>query len=489
MDIFGTVITAGGLILEFVGACAAYSDDAKALKARFEWDLRALKTIQDYFNQRQADNANAQLSPGDVALLEQTADYLDSLVGKVHRSLHKLKRKGLLNDILNRGMWIARQSELKDMEREIHAWTQRFDVRVLGLPPELRAIIPANAEAGPPSVVKSSNRLRGFLDLTANIKQTRAKDMRLQDSDKLAKKIIGRGSFCFLPLQEGDQQLVFASRKVSPEVIFGTPIFEQLEFDMGVLAAALNCLDPTTGIRLLKVESFFYHAETSQFIFTQVSPFSIVSTMTLENFIAGDPFPDTQNTLNERFKLALKLAESIFFLHTAGFVHKNVTSSSIVVLQRREPFLSPLEDFYLMGFDLIREVDGRTSDKKAARGVVEVQRPIWEYDIFQHPDRLLRERQQRYTKTHDVYSLGVVLLEIGYWEPLSEILPDLDDSSPSSWARELMEAASALGPRTGECYQRLVAWCLGLDGNGIVKEGEFLQHVLDPLDEMVNALS
>ncbi|KAL7926016.1 hypothetical protein ACQKWADRAFT_309623 [Trichoderma austrokoningii] len=489
MDIFGTVITAGGLILDFVGACAAYSDDAKALKARFEWDLRALKTIQDYFNQRQADNANAQLSPGDVTLLEQTADYLDSLVGKAYRSLSKIKRKGLLNGILNRGMWVARQAELKVMEREIYAWTQRFDVRVLGLPPELRAIIPTGAETGPPAVVKSSNRLRGFLDLASSTKQTRAKDMRLEDSDNFAKKIIGRGSFCFLPLQEGDRQLVFASRKVSQEVVFGTPAFEQLEFDMGVLAAALNCLDATTDIRLLKVESFFYHAETSQFIFTQVCPFSIVSTITLENYIAGDPFFDTQSTLDQRLKLALKLAESIFFLHTAGFVHKNVTSPSIVFLQRRQPSSSPLDDFYLMGFDLIREVDGRTSDKRVAKGVVEVQRPIWEYDIFQHPDRSPRERQQRYTKTHDVYSFGVVLLEIGYWEPLSEVLPDLDESNPSSWPRELMEAALALGPRTGESYQRLVVWCLGLDGSGIVKGDEFVEHVLDPLDEMVNALS
>ncbi|KAL7931808.1 hypothetical protein V8C35DRAFT_329169 [Trichoderma chlorosporum] len=489
MDVFGTVITAGDLILEVIGACAAYSDEAKALKVRFEWDLRALRTIQDYFNRNKSQNVNAQLSPGTAVLLEQTADYLDSLVGKVQLCFHKIKRKGLLNGINNRDIWIARQADLKDMEREIHAWTQRFDVRVLGLPPELRAIIPASAEAGPPSVVNSNNKLRGFVDLDSSIQKIRGKEMRLDDSRELAQKIIGRGSFCFLPLQEGNQQLVFASRKISPAVNLWNPIFDELESEMGVLAAALNCLDSAAGVRLLKVESYFYHADTSQFIFVQVSPYWIVSTMTLENFIVGEPVSHTQITLDQRFKLALKLAESVFFLHTAGFVHKNITSSSIVILQRRESSTSPLEDFYLMGFDLIREVEEKISEKAIARGIEGGHKSIWDFDIFQHPDRSLFERRQRYTKTHDVYSLGVVLLEIGYWEQLSEILPNLDEDIRLDWTQELLEAASALGPRTGESYQRLVLWCLGLDGASIVKASEFLEHVLDPLDKMINALS
>ncbi|KAM0512794.1 hypothetical protein ACHAPE_008547 [Trichoderma viride] len=92
--------------------------------------------------------------------------------------------------------------------------------------------------------------------------------------------------------------------------------------------------------------------------------------MTLENFIAGSSISDTHITLDERFKIALKLAQSVLFLHTAGFVHKNVTSPSI-------------------------------------------------------------ESRQRYTKTHDMYSLEVILLEIGHWEQLSEVLLDIDEDSRS----------------------------------------------------------
>lgn len=490
MDIFATAITAGDLILEFIRACAAYSEDAKSLETRFQWDLRALKAIRDYFEQRQAQNANQQLSADDAALLERTVEYLDSLVSKVQRSLYKIKRKGFLHSVVNRGMWIARQADLKEMANEVYTWTQRFDVRVLGLPPELRTVIPTTSEAGPPTVVRSNNRLRAFLDLASSSKTTRARKMRLTNPGDIATRITNSGDSCFLPMQEGDKQLILASRWVSSAVRPESPLFDKLEYEMGVLAAALNCLDPAADLRLLRMESFFYHADTTQFIFTQVSPCPIVSMMTLEDVIKGDNFPTAEATLNQRFRLALKLAEAVFFLHTAGFVHKNITSSSIIALQR--PGSTPsssLGDSYLMGFGLIRGVDSRTSKEGAVKEAEDRAGSMWDFDIFQHPDRLCGESSLRYTKTYDVYSLGIVLLQIGWWEPLSEVVQALNEDDPSSWARELLGAVPALGPRTGEKYQRIVAWCLGFDGSEIVTESAFVEHVSDPLDEIVTALS
>ncbi|KAI1182806.1 hypothetical protein F5B17DRAFT_418881 [Nemania serpens] len=489
MDVFGTTITAGAIILDFVGACAAYSEEAASLKARFEWDIHALKAVRDYFEQRKAQNANQELSLEDAALLERTAGYLDNLVSKVQRSLHKIQRKGLLNNVVNRGMWIARQADLKEMEAEVYEWTRRFDVRVLGLPQELRASIPASVGVEPPSVIRSNNRLRSFLDLASNGKKKQVRIKRLEHSDKLAARITARGDACFLPMQEGDKQLIFASRSVSSAVIPGTPTFDKLEFEMGMLAAALSCLDRDTGIRLLRVESYFYHAGINQFVFIHVSPYPVISTMDLEDAIKQDCFPTIEATLDARFTLALKLAEAVFFLHTAGFVHKNITSSSVVALQQPGSASTSLDDCYLMGFDLIRGVDGKTSREGAVRDKEVEARSIWEFDIFQHRDRLCGKNSPRYTKTYDVYSLGVLLLEIGSWEPFIEIVPGLDEDDPSDWTAELLEAASMLGPKTGRRYQRLVTWCLSVDGSEVVTENMFVEHVLDPLEEIVNALS
>ncbi|KAI1113764.1 hypothetical protein F5Y14DRAFT_417170 [Nemania sp. NC0429] len=490
MDVFGTTITAGALILDFVGAYAAYSEEAASLKARFEWDIHALKRVRDYFEHRKAQNADRKLSPEDEALLERTAGYLDNLVSRVQRSLRKIESKGLMNNVVNRGLWIARQAELKEMEAEVYEWTRRFGVRVLGLPEELRVSIPAGDEVESPSVIRSNNRLRDFLSLAPSLKKKQAGLKRLEDSDKLAARIAARGNTCFFPMKEGDKYLIFASRSVSRAVISATPVFDKLDFQMGLLAAALGCLGQDTGIRLLPVESYFYHAELKKFIFVHVSPYPVVMSMNLEDTIKQDCFPTTEAPLDERFTLALRLAEAVFFLHTAGFVHKNITSSSVVALQRPDSAPSSLDDCYLMGFSLIRGVDGKTSKEGAVRDEEEEEsQSIWEFDIFQHPDRLRGKDSLRYTKTYDVYSLGVVLLEIGSWEPFTEVVPELNENDHLTWTTELLEAASMLGPKTGRRYQRLVAWCLSVDGSEVVTESMFVENVLDPLEEIVNALS
>lgn len=496
MEVFGAILTTGSLIIQFVGACTPYSDRAKSLKARFEWDLRALAAIRDYFlEKRCASNAVLKLSLEDAILLERTSAYLDGLACKVHHSLSKIERKGFLAGIINRGMWVARKADLEDLEKELFDWTQRFDVRVLGLPPEIKTIIPTAPDANPSRVLKSHNRLSRFLELESSAKRARANQMRLEheniDAVSAAWVKISAGPvYPCPPVSDEDKQVIFATRKVSSTLLPGTRLFNDLDFEVGVLAAALNCLDPDTDIRLLRVESYFYHHERREFIFKHISPHPVTSIMTLEDTINADRFPDSEVPLNERFQLAYKLAEAILFLHAAGFVHKNITSSSIVTLRRNDLACMRLGNAYLMGFDLIRGVDARTSNEGAVkRDEAAESTSIWNFDIFQHPDRLRGENSQRYTKTYDIYSLGVVLLQIGSWEPLSEIASSCDQEHPAAWPEELSDAACRLNPRTGERFRRLVQWCLALDGTTVVRETEFVEEVLDPLEELVIALS
>jgi hypothetical protein len=495
MDVFATVITAGSLILRFLDACSAYSDEAKSLKSRSDWDIRVLTVLSDYFAQRGALKANQQLAPEDAALLEQTAAYLEGFVSKVQKTLWKIERKGWLHDTIRRAAWIARRSDLKDMEKEMFEWTRRFNVRLLGLPPELKKIIPAASVEGkerPHAVVRSNNQLKEFLSLTSNARQTRVRDMLLEDSVELASKVTRRGNVSLQPLQHGSEQIIFASRKVPPKRMPGTPYFQSMVYEMGELAAALNCIDPDADIRLLKVEYYFYHAESNQFLFAQKPPYTTMSMMTLEEMISGDPFPEVDSPLDERFKLAHKIAEAVFFLHTAGFLHKNITSSSVVALRRSNPphgeDVSSIDESYLMGFDLIRGNDAITTKEGAVNEINEL-RSVWDFEIFQHPQRQQGETSQRYIRTFDIYSLGVVLLEVGFWEPLRKVARDITQDDPSSWARELSDIVPLLGARTGERYQSLVAWCLNLKGDHIVKDAEFLQQVLDPLEDIVNVLS
>jgi hypothetical protein len=61
---------------------------------------------------------------------------------------------------------------------------------------------------------------------------------------------------------------------------------------------------------------------------------------------------------------------------------------------------------FLVGFEKVRVADGETflaGDGK------------WEEDLYRHPTRQGLWPEQEYSMQHDIYSLGVLLLEIGLW--------------------------------------------------------------------------
>ncbi|KAK3395234.1 hypothetical protein B0H63DRAFT_518299 [Podospora didyma] len=219
---------------------------------------------------------------------------------------------------------------------------------------------------------------------------------------------------------------------------------------------------------------------------------------TLGNLIKqdADAFADMGGgsvALNHRLQCVYKLAEAVFFLHTAGFLHENITPGCGVVLPT-PPSQRPtalVDGAYLMGFDLIRGADAYTAKQgiALAAGSSDSQ-SIWDFDVYQHRDRLQTGGRSgpRYIKTYDVYSLGVILLQVGLWQPLVEVVPELADMDKAEWADQLLELVPSLAPRVGERYAGLVSWCLGLTGDEVTRDDEFVKRVLDPLEDMAKAL-
>ncbi len=473
MDFFGPTIKAGALILNFLQACCAFSSDAEKLKTALEWDFRAIRQIRDYLREKQPINADRPLPAEDQALLEQTSKYLDELTAKLQQSCRKLERGGFLGAVINRAMWIGRKSDIQELERELFNWTGRFGVRVLGLPEELRFVIRVTQDGSEgvqtPPVVESSCRLQQFLALASDAKQKYARSMLLdsKSTEKLVSEISISGDISNYPVEDGQKQLILSSRTVSAKALAAPGDLEKLKSEMGELAAALSCLDPTTtDIRLLKVDNYLYvdQGDRGLFLFVHTPPYEVLFMKTLEQLVEHEPFPKMNPPLNQCLKLAYKLAEAVFFLHTAGFLHKNITTSSIVLLEQSHSqpgavsSADVVDEAYLMGFDLIREADAITyREGSANRRTGDEPRPaieMWKTDVFQHPDRLQGQTTiPRYVSTYDVYSLGVVLLEIGLWRPLPQVVGRLDPGNPSSWPGELLGAVPQISSRMGERYR------------------------------------
>lgn len=109
------------------------------------------------------------------------------------------------------------------------------------------------------------------------------------------------------------------------------------------------------------------------------------------------------DSLSDRFRLANELARSVSYVHTFGFVHKNIRPETILLLTND----SSVGSAFLIGFDSFRMAEGKTLRKGDA---------AWERSLYQHPSRMGLAPTEDYVMQHDIYSLGVCLLELGLWE-------------------------------------------------------------------------
>lgn len=123
------------------------------------------------------------------------------------------------------------------------------------------------------------------------------------------------------------------------------------------------------------------------------------------------------DSLSERFTLARQMAVAVSYVHLYGFVHKNIRPETVLLCHPQLPgcILSKgagiaevaRETVALVGFDVLRNAEGKTSLKGD---------DDWEKNLYRHPQRQGLSLHVDYEMRHDIYSLGVCLLEIGLWE-------------------------------------------------------------------------
>ena len=111
--------------------------------------------------------------------------------------------------------------------------------------------------------------------------------------------------------------------------------------------------------------------------------------------------------LMDRLELCAKLARATDAVHSIDLVHGSIRTRTILVLSAPG---APLRSasLHLQDWTYIREVDGTTS----LSGQMD-----WPKRIYQHPERQGRYATSEYKPRHDIYSLGVRILEVLLWKP------------------------------------------------------------------------
>lgn len=117
--------------------------------------------------------------------------------------------------------------------------------------------------------------------------------------------------------------------------------------------------------------------------------------------------------LEQKFSFAKCLASSIWQLHSAGWLHENISSNNLMFfIQVSESIPETIglkNNMHLMGFYHSRfdqEIWVSNFDRN-------------DWTPYQHPSFVFKKT--RFQKIYDYYSVNIVLFEIGFWEPISAL--------------------------------------------------------------------
>ncbi|KAK4166586.1 Serine/threonine-protein kinase-transforming protein Rmil [Cladorrhinum sp. PSN259] len=168
--------------------------------------------------------------------------------------------------------------------------------------------------------------------------------------------------------------------------------------------------------------------------------------------------------------IARHLARAVSSVHTCEFVHKNIRPETILILPDEANSSIQLGSAHLLGFDSFRGVNYHTN---------RLGDPAWERNLYRHPGRQGPKAHDVYIMQHDLYSLGVCLLELGLWTSFLEYRDREEEVIPSkslgltlkdfeyteeSGARVkdhlVRVAKSRLPSRMGDRYTAVVVTCL-----------------------------
>ncbi|KAH7235466.1 hypothetical protein BKA59DRAFT_425380 [Fusarium tricinctum] len=257
------------------------------------------------------------------------------------------------------------------------------------------------------------------------------------------------------------------------------------------LATRLRDSNPFT-FGTLKCKGIVRKQEESSLVFVFRVPDGYSRVQSCRELLLSGHVPDS---LTKRLNIARQLATAVYFTHLYDFVHKNITPETILTL---EPEKKACEGtvICLVGFQLIRFADAQTNTLKADRKDV----------IYQHPSRT-GNTTVKFVMQHDIYSLGVCLLEIGLWQSLvqydndnnshlSDMLKAGQVDSGTIKARLTHLSRTELRVTMGDVYSKVVETCLTCldednvefgdprdfeDEDGVMVGSRYVERILDTI--------
>lgn len=163
-------------------------------------------------------------------------------------------------------------------------------------------------------------------------------------------------------------------------------------------------------------------------------------------------------SLGARFQLCFQLAQSMSLFHSVNWIHKSFRSTNVLFSPSSSDtdcslgieFTSP----FVVGFEASRLANDFSSGPYDN---------LLSQNVYRHPDRW-GIPNKTFTKYHDIYALGIVLLEIGLWEPAETMggnnFQAVKQIPTAISGALLKQAERRLAHRCGDKFREVVVRCL-----------------------------
>jgi hypothetical protein len=199
---------------------------------------------------------------------------------------------------------------------------------------------------------------------------------------------------------------------------------------------------------------------------------------TLASLLASNNTQEgSQPALEDRFRLAYNLALSIMGYFAQGETHQYVNSNNILLVGAREHMHRSNMPRELRSPYLLQSCQDFLSRLQAEEP--------FSATIYRHPDHDIHASEV--VPAYDIYSLGLLLLEIGLWVPLQKLWkPKYDRDIFMERVQRIY--AHKLAPKCGSKYMRVVQKCLQAPDelqyrNNYEDAGAFLLQVAKDLQQ------
>ncbi|KAF7930904.1 hypothetical protein EAE99_004154 [Botrytis elliptica] len=211
-----------------------------------------------------------------------------------------------------------------------------------------------------------------------------------------------------------------------------------------------------------------YLEEEARFVFIYQWPESSISQISSETRFAmslteliRDPKTFASISVTDRLQVARELCKTLLAFHTAGWLHKDIRSDNVMFF-RENGWSMP----YVTGFSFARQDSPSEISEQPSK------EPL--ADIYRHP-HALGEPSTSFQKHMDMYSLGLLLLELAEWKALKHIVAKcvevrkvdsnvgvrLDNIAEiPKWLDQHVVATGKLNFRMGDIYADVAHTCL-----------------------------